>query len=88
MTGWLAAYFFTIMHQEFMLADWSEIEFARNQTYADGNGGSKTSLNGALSLWWTTAKHYSVGAQWRYCHDKLGTPGTSNAAIYTLKYIF
>jgi hypothetical protein len=88
MAGWFIAYFFQIMHQDFMLADWHEMEFARNQTYANGNGGSKTSQNGALSFWWNPSRHYSMGVQWRYCTDKLGTPGSSNAEIYTVKYIF
>jgi hypothetical protein len=88
MAGWVIGYGFTLLGLDFLFADWHEYEFARNQTYADGAGGSTTGQNGAASLTWNTTPHLAMGFQWRYAQDKLGTPGTLGAQIYTLKYNF
>ncbi len=88
MAGWVLGYLFNIGSQSFMFADWHEFEFARTETYAAGNGGSKTSHNGAVTLWWNASTHWSTGIQWRYASDKLGTAGTLGAEIFTLRYSF
>ncbi|MBS1961251.1 MAG: hypothetical protein JST04_03465 [Bdellovibrionales bacterium] len=88
MGGWVAGYSFRIGKTGFVLADWHEIEFARKDAYAAGNGNRKSSQNGALSAWWIATKEINVGLQWRYAVDKLGTPGALNAAIVSLKYMF
>ena len=86
MGGWVLIYFFKVAGQDLMFADWHEYEFERHDQYAGGNGASKTSHNGAASIWWTPAKELSLGLQWRYANDKLGTPGSMSAVIYSLRY--
>jgi hypothetical protein len=88
MLGWVFGRLFTIKGRNFLLADWHEHEFGRNERYARGNGGKRTSHNGALSVWWIPSKHLTGGVQWRYAADKLGTGGPINAFIYTVKYVF
>jgi hypothetical protein len=88
MAGWVFGRLFTVQGLNFLIADWHEYEFARNERYAAGNGGKRSSHNGALSLWWIPAKHLTGGVQWRYAVDKLGTGGSLGAVIYTLKYVF
>lgn len=88
MGGWVVGYGFKIGRQEFLAADWHELEFARRDDYAFANGNRHVSQNGALSLWWSATKNVNPGVQWRYAVDKLGTAGEMNAAIFTLKYLF
>lgn len=88
MAGWTVGYAFSFRGLSFLFVDWHEWEFARNRIYADGNGGATSSQNGAASIWWNANDHLSTGFQWRYAQDKLGTPGTLGAQIYTLKYTF
>ncbi len=88
MGGWTLIYNFKIAGQNFMAIDWHEIEFERNQLYAAGNGNSKIGHNGAASIWWSPIPETSAGLQWRYASDKLGTPGSMNAFIASLKYNF
>ncbi len=88
MTGWAAGYFFNVYEQSLLVSNWHEHEFARKSGYARGNGGKSTSQNGALAIWWTPPQlPLSIGVQWRYATDKLGTGGAMNAVIYTIKYI-
>ena len=88
MGGWVFGYNFTAFSYAFTIIDWHEIEFERNQNYAAGNGDSKTGINGALSLWWSINSSISVGQQFRYATNKLGTGGDLGAWISTLKYNF
>ncbi len=88
MGGWIFGYNFSAFSQKFFLADWHEVEFLRNESYAVGNGGSRQGVNGALSIWWTITANISVGEQWRYANNKLGTGGDMTAWISTLKYNF
>ncbi len=88
MGGWTLIYGLKAFMQNFMFIDWHEIEFERSNSYAAGNGGSKVSHNGAASIWWTPITEFSLGLQWRYATNKLGTPGSLNAAITSLKYNF
>ncbi len=88
MGGWTIFYNFNISGFSFTAIDWHEIEFARNKIYAAANGGSSVSHNGAASIWINPRPEYSVGAQWRYAVDKLGTAGALNALILSLKYNF
>ncbi|MGZ3724118.1 MAG: outer membrane protein OmpK, partial [Bdellovibrionales bacterium] len=64
-----------------------EWEFERNAQYADGNG-APSSINGALSFWWNEVHGVTLGVQWRYAQDKLGTPGTLGALISSMRYTF
>jgi hypothetical protein len=88
MGGWIAGYNFQLAKQNFTVANWHELEFSRNQSYADGNGGNTTSHNGAVSFFWNFRPEVSFALQWRYAIDKLGTEGVQNAAIYSAKYNF
>ncbi|MBX2996338.1 MAG: hypothetical protein KF681_16070 [Bdellovibrionaceae bacterium] len=88
MGGWVLIYIFKIKGHEFMFADWHEYEFDRKEAYAAGNGASKVSHNGAASIWWTAVKEMSLGLQYRYAQDKLGTPGSQSAVISTIRYNF
>lgn len=87
MAGWVLGYFFTVKKQTFMLSNWHEHEFSRQRAYTRGNGGKTTSHNGAAALWWAPPSKLSLGVQWRYATDKLGTPGAMNAMIYTIKFV-
>lgn len=88
MGGWVLIYFFKIKGHEFMFANWHEYEFERKEAYASGNGASKVSQNGAASLWWTPVKEISLGVQYRYAQDKLGTAGSQGAVISTIRANF
>jgi len=88
MGGWVAGYGFQIGKQQFLLFDWHEIEFARKDAYAAQNGDARSSQNGAASAWWIANRYWSLGAQWRYALNKLGTEGWQHAAIFTVKYTF
>ncbi len=88
MGGWVVGYFFDIARAKFLAADWHEYEFGRNEKYAAGNGGKRSSHNGAASLWWLAHPRVTPGVQWRYATDKLGTGGSLGAFIYTLKFVF
>lgn len=87
MGGWVFGYNFEWLNQKWMVVDWHEIEFARDQSVAKGNGGS-SGVNGALSIWWTSHATYSVGLQRRYATNKLGTQGDLGAWILSLKSNF
>ncbi len=86
MAGWTVGYWFEFLGERWMAADWHEFEFERKAGYAAGQGGGRTSHNGAVSLWWQIDEKVSAGVQGRYVTSKLGTPGSSGAMIYTLKY--
>lgn len=88
MLGWILGYGFKVSEQSFWITQWHETEIDRNEAYANGNGNSKTSQNGAISAWWDINKDVTLGLQWRYAQNKLGTAGTMGAAIATLKYNF
>jgi hypothetical protein len=88
MGGWIIGYVFKIGGEEFLAADWHELEFARKDDYAAANGNSRVGQNGAASIWWIANSKFNFGLQWRYAVNKLGTEGNLNAAILSAKYIF
>ncbi len=104
MAGWVLGYNFKIGGQDFMITNWNEIEFARADEYrgfcaADTCGGpgdagwvetngDSTGLNGAVALWWNATSKFTLGLQYRYADNKLGTPAYQNAAIFSAKYNF
>lgn len=85
MVGWTAGYNFTVLTRKFMVANWHELEFERKSAYSASMGDNPVSHNGAVSVWWHALEKMSVGIQGRYAVSKLGTPGSSNALIYTVK---
>lgn len=88
MAGWTILFNFKMIGESFTLVDWHELEFERNSVYAAQNGNSKVGQNGAASIWWNPRAEISIGTQWRYAVNKLGTPGAMNAFIASLKYNF
>lgn len=88
MAGWILGYAFKMKDQSFLVTNWHEIEFARKDTYTTANGNKSHSFNGALGLWWNLDPIVTLGLQWRYAVDKLGTAGEMNAGIASVKYNF
>ncbi|MDP5146128.1 ion channel protein Tsx [Shewanella sp. ULN5] len=104
MAGWVLGYNFKLAGQDFMVTNWNEIEFARddhargfcNSVTCTGLGdagwqktnGDSTGINGAVALWWNATKDFTLGVQYRYADQKLGTAAYQNAAIFTAKYNF
>lgn len=88
MMGWIAGYGFSFAEKNFLLTQWHEIEIDRNEAYANGNGDSKASQNGAIGAWMDIRSDLTVGLQMRYAQDKLGTAGKMSASIWSLKYNF
>ena len=87
MYGWVLSYNYKLFNKNFILSQWHEEEASRAKLYANGNGGSK-GLNGALSNWWVINSNNTAGFQYRYAHNKLGTKGTTDAYIFSLKQNF
>ena len=94
MTGWLFNYDFSLLEYRFTLFQWNEIEFDRHKEFyldADGNtiGDSASwGLNGAVSLWLHINKRFTVGLQYRYADNKLGSKLYQSGTIYSIKYNF
>lgn len=89
MLGWSAMYNFKAFGQSFMVSNWHETEFAREDAYLAMSGESdELTANGALALWWNVTDSVTTGVQYRYAYNKLGQTGHDNAMIYTLKYNF
>lgn len=94
MGGWLLSYDFTLFEYNFNIFQWNEIEFARDKKfYLDADNqpvgdGASWGVNGALSLWLSLTDSFTVGTQYRYADNKLGTQNYLSAIIYTLKYNF
>ncbi|MGR5093663.1 outer membrane protein OmpK [Vibrio maritimus] len=95
MAGWTARYAFNLGGQNFSFVNWNEIEFDRNDEYAQNQGG-KNGLNGALLFNWHATEHLTAAIQYRYFNNKLGVYGSSgsnqqhygDAIIYRLQYNF
>ena len=94
MTGWVFDAPFDLLSQHFSLANWSEIEFGRDEKFylgIDGTpvgDGNSWGVNGTLSLWWYLHKRVTLGVQYRYAHYKLGHVSYQSGVISTLKYNF
>ena len=93
MAGWTFIYSFKIGEEKFMLSNWHEFEFDRNEEhflYAGNPVGDGRShgVNGALALWWTPIDALTAGVQYRYSNYKLGLDAYATAVIYSLKYNF
>ena len=87
MGGWTAGYNFNVLGQQFSTVNWNEIEFDRNDRYAESQGG-KTGVNGGLSLFWHPMKNVKTGITYRYTYNKLGIKGWNDFAIYRVQYDF
>ncbi|MBY6195979.1 outer membrane protein OmpK [Vibrio hangzhouensis] len=95
MAGWSALYGFNLGEQRFSLINWNEIEFNRNDMYAENQGG-KNGFQGAVILLWHPTERVSTGIHYRYFYNKLGVYGSSGGAqqhygdalIYRLQYSF
>lgn len=94
MAGWLAVKRFSIGSQNFSVVNWHEIEFERNDAYAENQGG-KTGQQGALGAYWHINQNWKTGIAYRYFENKLGIHGQSggtqnygDALIYRIQYDF
>lgn len=93
MAGWVAGYDFQAFDERFSLTNWHEQTFARDDAYLRqnyvGDKADSTGTNGAIALWWQATPALTAGVQYRYSHNKLGSPGEyQNAMIYTVKFNF
>lgn len=93
MTGWVLNYTFKLFEQSFVLENWNEIEFLRdNEFYEIDNepigDGKSYGLNGEVKLWWFFYKDMSAGVRYRYADYKLGNAFYQSGFIYTLRYHF
>jgi hypothetical protein len=91
MAGWVLGYNFKLGSQDFMVTQWHETEFAREDQFR--NNGTQYTLdsvghNGAVSLWWNATKEFTAGVQYRYADQKLGTAAYHDGVIFTAKYNF
>ncbi|RLV61288.1 ion channel protein Tsx [Parashewanella curva] len=91
MAGWVLGYNFKLGNQNFMVSNWHETEFAREDQFRS-NGTphklDKMGQNGAVALWWNATKKFTAGVQYRYADQKLGTAAYHDAVIFTAKYNF
>lgn len=91
MAGWVLGYNFEAFGQKFMVTNWHETEFAREDQFRYNGTEHKlksTGQNGAVSLWWNATQELTFGLQYRYADHKLGTAAYHDAAIFTAKYNF
>lgn len=85
--GWTAAYNFTLFDEKFVLSDWNEIEFDRNDAYAEQQHGDY-GINGGLTLAWKFYPRWKATVTWRYFKNKLGYDGFGDQMIYMVGYEF
>lgn len=85
--GWTAAYNFTILDGKFVLSNWNEIEFDRNNAYAEQQYGDY-GINGGLTLAWKFYPRWKATVTWRYFENKLGYDGFGDQLIYMVGYEF
>lgn len=85
--GWTAAYNFTLLEEKFVLSNWNEIEFDRNNAYAEQQYGYY-GINGGLTLAWKFYPCWKATVTWRYFENKLGYDGFGDQMIYMVGYEF
>lgn len=85
--GWTAAYNFTLLEEKFVLSNWNEIEFDRNNAYAEQQYGDY-GINGGLTLVWKFYPCWKATVTWRYFENKLGYDGFGDQMIYMVGYEF
>lgn len=85
--GWVAAYNFELFKEKFAISDWNEIEFDRNDAYAQQQGG-KTGLNGAVTLTWKFIPRWTASVSYRYFDNKLGWDRYGDRINYIVGYEF
>ena len=82
--GWVLAYGFNLMNQDLVFSNWNEYEFDREAQYVGGKSG----VNGAAALWWNPNEKITLGFQYRYANDKLGSATYQDGFVYSVKYNF
>ena len=85
--GWTAAYNFTLLEEKFVLSNWNEIEFDRNNAYAEQQYGDY-GINGGLTLAWKFYPCWKATVTWRYFENKLGYDSFGDQMIYMVGYEF
>lgn len=83
MAGWVLLYNFNISKYQFIISNWNEYEFAREDAYLAGEG---QGLNGAVAIWWKATKLITAGFQYRYADNKLGSTTYQDGGIVSLKF--
>ncbi|WP_159738091.1 outer membrane protein OmpK [Vibrio atypicus] len=87
MAGWVGYYNTDIAGQNFTFSTWGEYEFARNDEYADSQGGD-WGLNGSANAMWNFHQNWSTGVLYRFTVNKLGREGYEDLVIYRVQYNF
>ncbi|MGF1684745.1 outer membrane protein OmpK [Photobacterium minamisatsumaniensis] len=85
--GWSAGYAFEAFGQSLLLSNWTEVEFLRNDDYAQNNNG-ESGINGGLNLGWNITDDINATLMYRYYYNKLGADGYGDILIYRLAYMF
>lgn len=85
--GWTAAYNVTLFNEKFVISNWNEIEFDRNNAYAEQQHGDY-GINGGLTLAWKFYPRWKATVTWRYFKNKLGYDGFGDQMIYMVGYEF
>ena len=84
MLGWTAAYH---LSPHFTLGNWNEFEIARNDAYAEQQGGD-FAINGGLTLSYKPVQKVSLDLTYRYFYNKLGWEGYGDQLIVMAGYKF
>ncbi|WP_458047406.1 outer membrane protein OmpK [Phytobacter sp. AG2a] len=85
--GWVAAYHFNLFGEKFTISDWNEIEFDRNDAYAEQQGGH-TGLSGAVTLTWRFMPQWKASVSYRYFNNKLGYKEYGDRINYLIGFEF
>ncbi|HAS64219.1 MAG TPA: hypothetical protein DCS35_17630 [Vibrio sp.] len=96
MFGYVGYYNTDIAGQNFTFSTWNELEFARNDEYADvqstefasGVDSESWGLNGSLNAMWNVTDHISTGVLYRYTVNKLARRDYQDIIIYRVQYNF
>ncbi|EAA5485258.1 hypothetical protein DQD41_06315 [Salmonella enterica subsp. enterica] len=85
--GWVAAYNFDMFNESFAISNWNEVEFDRNDAYAEQQGGH-TGLNGAVTFTWKFMPRWTASVSYRYFNNKLGYDGYGDRLNYLIGFSF
>ena len=87
MVGWVARYPFTIGEHKLSIINWNDIEFGRNDIYAEDQNGN-WGINGAIGLNYFIYKKISADIVLRYAYNKLGFDGYGDLVTFGVKFHF
>ncbi|MEZ8130950.1 outer membrane protein OmpK [Enterovibrio norvegicus] len=87
MAGFVGFYNTNIGNQNFTFSSWAEYEFARQEAYANLQGGD-WGLNGSVNAMWNINQNWSTGVLYRYTVNKLARKDYQDIMIYRVQYNF